>query len=80
MAKQDSLQVGIDGIKATKVYAFETNDPANSSWALEIAKYGTEPGANQQMNSYEVTLGICRSTSGPISTGNFYVLVELNRK
>jgi uncharacterized protein YkwD len=80
MAKQNSLQVGIDGINATKVYAFESNDPANSSWVLEIAKYGTEPGANQQMNSYEVTLGICRSTSGPISTGNFYVLVELNRK
>ncbi len=80
MAKQDSLQSGIDALKAPKVFAFTSGNPENSSWITEIAAYGTAPGATVQMNFDEVTVGICRATSASVPSGTFWVLVELNKK
>jgi uncharacterized protein YkwD len=77
MAKQDSLQAGLDSAKAPKVFAFTTANPEQSSWVDEVASYGATR-ENSQIKFDHVTVGICRASSATMPNETFWVLVQLS--
>jgi hypothetical protein len=77
MAKQDSLQAGLDSAKAPKVFAFITANPEQSSWVDEVASYGATR-ENSQIKFDHVTVGICRASSATMPNETFWVLVQLS--
>ena len=79
MAKQDSLQAGIDAVEAPKVFAFTSANPESSSWVAQIAAYGAPAGPPPQIKLDELIIGVCRANGASVPNETFWVIVELNR-
>jgi hypothetical protein len=79
MAKKDSLQAGVDSVKAPKVFAFTSGNPEQSEWVDQIASFGATNGPSSQIRFDHVTVGICRASSATVPNETFWVLVQLSQ-
>lgn len=77
MAKQDSLQAGVDAVKGPKVFAFSSANPPRSSWIEQIATYGTTATSNPNEKFISVRVGVCRASSVENPGGTYWVIAEL---
>jgi uncharacterized protein YkwD len=79
MAKQDSLQAGVDAARAPKVFAFTSSNPERSEWVDQIASFSATKGTLVEIKFNRVTVGICRASSATAPNEAFWVLVQLSQ-
>jgi uncharacterized protein YkwD len=78
MAKQDSLQAGVDAVKGPKVFAFNSANPDRSSWIEQIATFGTAATSKPNEKFTSVRVGVCRASSVENPGGTYWVIAELS--